>query len=65
MGALIMLIGLQGIIGIEFLMHDKDAYMGKAFEFSRVFMFKWSVNWQFLGEEFATGKKWAELLLYN
>ena len=62
---LVLLVLLQVVIGIEFLMHDKDAYIGKAFEFSRVFMFKWSVNWQFLGEEFATGKKWAELLLYN
>ncbi len=41
-------------------MHDKDAYFGKAFEFSRVFMFKWSVNWQFLGEQIATGKQWAD-----
>jgi alpha-1,3-mannosyltransferase len=37
--------------------------MGKAFEFSRVFMFKWSVNWQFLGEERAVSKEHANILL--
>jgi alpha-1,3-mannosyltransferase len=62
-GCAILLIVFQLMIGIEFILHDKDAYFGKAFEFSRVFMFKWSVNWQFLGEEMATGKQWASQLL--
>lgn len=57
--SVILLILMQLIIGLEFLIHDKEAYLGKAFEFSRVFMFKWSVNWQFLGEQIATGKQWA------
>ena len=45
----------QVIIGWPFLQHNADAYMSRAFEFKRVFTFKWSVNWQFLGEKVATG----------
>jgi len=59
-GSVILLVIMQLVIGLEFIIHDKDAYFGKAFEFSRVFMFKWSVNWQFLGEQIATGKQWAD-----
>jgi alpha-1,3-mannosyltransferase len=59
LAALLFLVLMQLFIGLEFIMNDKDAYFGKAFEFSRVFMFKWSVNWQFIGEEKATGKEWA------
>lgn len=35
----------QVIIGWPFISHDAAAYFGRAFEFSRVFTFKWSVNW--------------------
>ena len=54
---------LQLVVGAEFLLHDWKAYIGKAFEFDRVFQFKWSVNWQFWGEEVATGKVLAQALL--
>jgi len=45
------------------LVHNAKAYLNSAFEFSRVFTFKWSVNWQFWGEEIATGKDLAFALL--
>ena len=61
--SIVFLIVMQFIIGLEWILHDWKAYIGKAFEFDRVFMFKWSVNWQFLGEEVATGKKLAQYLL--
>lgn len=38
-------------------------YLKKAFEFDRVFFYKWSVNWQFLGEEWAVSKNLALFLL--
>ena len=53
----------QVFIGVPFLSHDAPAYMSRAFEFKRVFMFKWSVNWQFLGEELATSQTLATVLL--
>jgi alpha-1,3-mannosyltransferase len=63
MGSLLFLLIAQLVIGYEFIAYDSQAYLGKAFEFSRVFFFKWSVNWQFLGEEVATGKDLAFKLL--
>jgi alpha-1,3-mannosyltransferase len=53
----------QVFIGAPFLTNNADAYLSKAFEFKRVFMFKWSVNWQFLGEQTATSKEFATLLI--
>lgn len=61
--SVVYLIIVQVVIGAEFLIHNPHAYLSKAFEFDRVFMFKWSVNWQFWGEEIATGKELAKALL--
>jgi alpha-1,3-mannosyltransferase len=60
---MVFLVAMQVVIGLEWIMQDWRAYVGKAFEFDRVFMFKWSVNWQFFGEEVATGKILAQYLL--
>jgi alpha-1,3-mannosyltransferase len=54
---------MQVVIGLEFILFDYKKYFGHAFELTRVFLFKWSVNWQFLGEEVATSKQWALILL--
>eukprot|EP00350_Pseudokeronopsis_sp_OXSARD2_P013133 CAMPEP_0170568476 /NCGR_PEP_ID=MMETSP0211-20121228/81229_1 /TAXON_ID=311385 /ORGANISM="Pseudokeronopsis sp., Strain OXSARD2" /LENGTH=160 /DNA_ID=CAMNT_0010890391 /DNA_START=406 /DNA_END=884 /DNA_ORIENTATION=- len=44
-------------------MVDAQAYFSKAFEFNREFLFKWSVNWQFLGEQTAMSPVIAKILL--
>jgi alpha-1,3-mannosyltransferase len=53
----------QLAIGGEFIVKYPEQYFGKAFEFSRVFFFKWSVNWKFLGEELALSPSFAKLCL--
>lgn len=53
----------QVLIGLPFVLHDAPAYFGKAFEMDRKFFFKWSVNWNFLGEENALNSNFAKLLL--
>lgn len=53
-GILVILVLTQVLIGLPFILVDARAYFGKAFEFDRKFLFKWSVNWNFLGEEKAT-----------
>ena len=63
LASVLFMVALQLVIGYEWIAFNADSDFGKAFEFSRVFMFKWSVNWQFLGEEVATGKALAGLLL--
>ncbi len=55
----------QILIGLPFLQHNANAYIGRAFEFKRVFTFKWSVNWQFLGEDKATSNELAMVLLVS
>jgi alpha-1,3-mannosyltransferase len=43
-------VALQAALGAPFLLHDAGAYLGRAFEFSRVFAYRWSVNGQLLPE---------------
>ena len=43
-------VALQAVLGAPFLLRDAGAYLGRAFEFSRVFAHRWSVNGQLLPE---------------
>lgn len=42
---------IQFLLGTPFLGSAPKSYITKAFEFSRQFMFKWTVNWRFVGEK--------------
>lgn len=48
---MVMLILVQVAIGAEFLLAFPREYLSRAFEFSRVFFYKWTVNFRFLPEE--------------
>lgn len=54
---------LQLALAAPFLTTFPRQYMSRAFEFSRVFMYKWSVNWQMLPEPVFLGKPLATALL--
>ncbi|KAL3427379.1 Dol-P-Man:Man(5)GlcNAc(2)-PP-Dol alpha-1,3-mannosyltransferase 1 [Phlyctema vagabunda] len=54
---------LQVIIALPFVPTNLWGYLSKAFEFSRQFFFKWTVNWRFVGEEVFLSKKFAISLL--
>ena len=54
---------LQLIIGLPFLQGNFKGYLGRAFELSRVFLFKWTVNWRFVGEEVFLSKGFSISLL--
>ena len=54
---------LQFLIAIPFLKENKWGYLSRAFELSRQFMFKWTVNWRMLGEELFLSKGFALSLL--
>jgi alpha-1,3-mannosyltransferase len=54
---------VQLIIGWPFISTYPVSYIKKAFEFDRVFFYKWTVNWKFLPEELFVSKIWASLLL--
>lgn len=55
--------GTQVALGMPFLAHAAWSYVGRAFEFSREFLHKWSVNGAFLDEETFVGKPVAGALL--
>ena len=54
---------VQIILGLPFLSTYPISYIKKAFEFDRIFFFKWTVNWKFLNEGVFAAKEWALLLL--
>lgn len=63
---------VQLLIGWQFLLplfYDQDAshirwnYLTRAFDFSRKFMYKWTVNWRFVGEQVFDSDVFARALL--
>lgn len=54
---------IQLLIALPFTAVNARGYVGRAFEFSRVFRFKWTVNWRFLGEQTFLSKGFSVSLL--
>lgn len=54
---------LQVVIAFPFLPTNAMGYFSRAFEFSRQFLFKWTVNWRFAGEETFLSKDFSISLL--
>lgn len=48
---------------MPFLQENPYGYISKAFEFTRQFLFKWTVNWRFLDEETFLSKSFSLTLL--
>lgn len=61
----LVMIMLQQQIAIAnpFLQGNSWGYLSRAFEFSRQFLFKWTVNWRFVGEETFLSRPFALGLL--
>ncbi|PSC73067.1 Dol-P-Man:Man(5) c(2)-PP-Dol alpha-1,3-mannosyltransferase [Micractinium conductrix] len=57
-------VALQAALGAPFLAAHPRSYVVRAFEFSRVFTYKWSVNWQLLPEPAFLSRQLALALLY-
>jgi alpha-1,3-mannosyltransferase len=54
---------LQIVIAFPFLPANAMGYLTKAFEFSRQFLFKWTVNWRFVGEDIFLSREFSVSLL--
>lgn len=54
---------VQVLLAIPFLQADPVGYVSRAFELTRQFMFKWTVNWRFVGEEVFLSKNFSLGLL--
>jgi alpha-1,3-mannosyltransferase len=53
----------QVLIALPFLRKHSWPYLSSAFEFSRVFLYKWTVNWRFISEDVFLSHSWALTLL--
>jgi len=51
------------LIGYPFLTANPQGYLSRAFEFSRQFLFEWTVNWRFIGEEMFLSRPFSTALL--
>jgi alpha-1,3-mannosyltransferase len=40
-----------------------QSYVSKAFDFQRAFLWEWTVNWRFLGEDMFSSKQFTRALL--
>ncbi|CAD0094745.1 unnamed protein product [Aureobasidium vineae] len=58
-----LIVLIQVLLSLPFTLHNPQAYLSRAFEFTRQFFFKWTVNWRFVGEETFLSKRFALTLL--
>jgi hypothetical protein len=50
-------------MGLPFIHDYATDYLGGAFDLSRVFLYKWTVNWRFIPEELFLDRKFAFALV--
>ena len=60
---MITLIATQILFAVPFLREDAWAYFQSAFNLGRVFLYKWTVNWRFIGEDVFLSSRFATALL--
>lgn len=61
---LVMTIGAtQFLLAFAFLRKDSWTYLQSSFDLSRVFLYKWTVNWRFVDEKIFLSSSWAKGLL--
>lgn len=58
-----IILQIQIAIGNPFFQNNWTGYLTRAFELSRQFFFKWTVNWRFVGEEVFLSREFALTLL--
>ncbi|TGZ83370.1 alpha-mannosyltransferase [Ascodesmis nigricans] len=54
---------VQALIAAPFAIHYPKEYLSRAFELTRVFFYKWTVNWRFISEDTFLSKEFAIGLL--
>lgn len=62
-GHVATIFALQGFLGLPFLREYPWEYLTGAFDFSRMFLYKWTVNWRFVPEDVFLSKLFAKGLL--
>jgi hypothetical protein len=57
------LLSVQALLAYPFLLEHPLPYIKNAFDFGRIFLYKWTVNWRFLSEDRFLDPKFARALL--
>ena len=57
------IISVQGLLAYPFILEHPLPYVQHAFNFGRIFLYKWTVNWRFLSEERFLDPNFAKALL--
>ncbi|KAJ3778226.1 glycosyltransferase family 58 protein [Lentinula raphanica] len=57
------ILGVQAMLAYPFLQKNSRAYINSAFDFSRAFLYKWTVNWRMVPEDTFLDQGWARGLL--
>lgn len=60
---LVVCVFVQAVLGAPFLLSNPLSYFSGAFNFGRVFLYKWTVNWRILPEWFFLHKGFHLVLL--
>ncbi|KAJ6596776.1 mannosyltransferase [Mycena vulgaris] len=55
----------NALLALPFLEEDYWAYLRSAFDLSRVFLYKWTVNWRMIDQETFLSPQWANGLLFG
>ncbi|KAL0232032.1 hypothetical protein PCE1_003028 [Barthelona sp. PCE] len=61
----LILVGTQIFVAADFLIHFPIQYLKKAFEFDRVFFYKWTVNWKMFSEQTFLSQSLSNTLLVS
>lgn len=59
----VLAVAVQVAVAVPFLEADAWAYASRAFELSRAFLYKWTVNWRFVSYEKFSSPEFAQRLL--
>ncbi|GAD98961.1 dolichyl-P-Man:Man(5)GlcNAc(2)-PP-dolichyl mannosyltransferase [Paecilomyces variotii No. 5] len=59
----IVAILVQVLLAVPFLQANPLSYLSRAFELTRQFLFRWTVNWRFVGEDMFLSKRFSLALL--
>ncbi|KAH9966605.1 glycosyltransferase family 58 protein [Russula dissimulans] len=57
------IVSVQMVLAYPFLLDYPLPYLKSAFDFGRIFLYKWTVNWRFLSEDRFLDPKFAKALL--
>ena len=60
----IVFVGVQVALALPFLLTFPKSYLARAFELTRVFTYKWTVNFKFLSEDCFVSKELALSLIH-